>query len=98
MKQRGIISYGIAPNRQNPLAGAAHDAIFNTWRRFRNQVLYWAPPMIAGYYIMNWAIERYDVAGRTVETAPTDSFAGTSTSTRKQAGPSLAGRNKEPER
>ncbi|KAJ4302381.1 ubiquinol--cytochrome-c reductase subunit 8 [Collariella sp. IMI 366227] len=44
MKQKGIISYGIAPNRQYPLAGAAHDAIFNTWRRFSAQVLYWAPP------------------------------------------------------
>ncbi|KAK4113501.1 UcrQ-domain-containing protein [Canariomyces notabilis] len=58
MKQRGIISYGLAPNRQYPLAGAAHDAIFNTWRRFSQQVLYWAPPMIAGYYVMKWAIER----------------------------------------
>lgn len=59
MKQKGIISYGIAPNRQYPLAGAAHDAVFNTWRRFSAQVLYWAPPMIAGYYILNWAIDRY---------------------------------------
>ncbi|KAH6840683.1 cytochrome b-c1 complex subunit 8 [Chaetomium sp. MPI-CAGE-AT-0009] len=58
MKQKGIISYGIAPNRQYPLAGAAHDAFFNTWRRFSGQVLYWAPPMIAGYYIINWAVER----------------------------------------
>ncbi len=59
MKQKGIITYGVAPNRQNPFAGAAHDAIFNTWRRFSAQVLYWAPPMIVGYYAMNWAIERY---------------------------------------
>jgi ubiquinol-cytochrome c reductase subunit 8 len=58
MKQKGIVSYGIAPNRQHPLAGAAHDAIFNTWRRFSAQVLYWAPPMIAGYYLINWAVER----------------------------------------
>ncbi|KAK4237779.1 cytochrome b-c1 complex subunit 8 [Achaetomium macrosporum] len=58
LKQKGIVSYGIAPNRQNPLAGAFHDAIFNTWRRFRNQVIYFAPPMIAGYYVLNWAIER----------------------------------------
>lgn len=64
MKQKGIISYGIAPNRQFPLAGTAHDAIFNTWRRFSAQVLYWAPPMIAGYYILNWAIDRYAVVGR----------------------------------
>ena len=58
-KQRGIVSFGIAPNRQNPFAGAGHDAIFNTWRRFSRQVLYWAPPFIAGYYIVQWATERY---------------------------------------
>ncbi|KAI5853636.1 cytochrome b-c1 complex subunit 8 [Durotheca rogersii] len=56
--QRGIITYTISPNRQNPLAGAAHDAIFNTWRRFRMQVLYWAPPLIAAYYAMDWATKR----------------------------------------
>ncbi|KAK3307904.1 cytochrome b-c1 complex subunit 8, partial [Chaetomium strumarium] len=58
LKQKGIVSYGVAPNRQNPLAGAFHDALFNTWRRFRNQVIYFAPPMIAGYYVLNWAIHR----------------------------------------
>lgn len=63
MKQKGIISYGIAPNRQYPFAGAFHDAIFNTWRRFSSQVLYWAPPMVAGYYIMNWAIKRCVMPG-----------------------------------
>ncbi|KAK3953784.1 ubiquinol-cytochrome-c reductase chain VIII [Pseudoneurospora amorphoporcata] len=58
MKQKGIISYGISPNRQNPLAGTAHDAVFNTFRRFSAQFLYWAPSLVAGYYIMNWAVER----------------------------------------
>ena len=57
-KQRGIISYGLSANRQNPLAGAGHAAIFNTWRRFRNQVLYWAPPMVFFYFAMEWAVER----------------------------------------
>ncbi|CAK7209366.1 Cytochrome b-c1 complex subunit 8, mitochondrial [Sporothrix eucalyptigena] len=57
-KQRGIVSFGIAPNRQNPFAGAGHDAIFNSWRRFSRQVLYWAPAFIGGYYIMQWATER----------------------------------------
>lgn len=61
MKQRGIISYAMSPNRQNPLAGAAHAAVFNSWRRFRNQVLYWAPPMVFFYYTMEWAIERYGI-------------------------------------
>ncbi|KAJ9156415.1 hypothetical protein NKR23_g993 [Pleurostoma richardsiae] len=58
IKQKNIITYGISPNRQNPFSGAFHDAIFNTWRRFSAQVLYIAPPFIAGYYIMNWAVER----------------------------------------
>ena len=62
MPQKGIVTYGVAPNRQKPLAGAMHDAIFNTWRRFSSQVLYFAPPMIAGYYLMSWAIERYAIS------------------------------------
>ncbi|KAK8049422.1 hypothetical protein PG994_011152 [Apiospora phragmitis] len=57
-KQRGIITYGLSANRQNPLAGTAHAAIFNSWRRFKGQVLYVAPPMIFFYYVMDWAIER----------------------------------------
>ncbi|KAI2640179.1 UcrQ family protein [Xylaria nigripes] len=57
-KQKGIITYSMSPNRQNPFAGAAHDAIFNTWRRFSKQVLYFAPPFIAFYYAMSWSIER----------------------------------------
>lgn len=59
MTQRGIISYALSPNRQNPLAGTAHAAVFNTWRRFSHQVLYWAPPLVVVYYAMGWAIERY---------------------------------------
>ena len=57
-KQKGIITYGIAPNRQRVLAGAAHAAVFNTWRRFRAQVLYVVPPFVAAYYAMEWAIKR----------------------------------------
>lgn len=36
-----------------------HDAVFNTFRRTRAQILYWVPPMLAAYYVMNWATERY---------------------------------------
>ncbi|OLN93065.1 Cytochrome b-c1 complex subunit 8-like protein 2 [Colletotrichum chlorophyti] len=54
-KQRGIVTYGIAPNRLNPLAG---NGIFNVWRRFSSQVWYFAPPMVAAWYIMFWADER----------------------------------------
>ncbi|KAF3806621.1 Transcription factor lepE [Colletotrichum gloeosporioides] len=57
-KQSGIITYGIAPKRLNPLAGAAHNAIFNVWRRFAGQFWYIAPPMVAGWYVMYWAEQR----------------------------------------
>lgn len=50
----------MSPNKQNPFAGAAHDAVFNTWRRFSKQVLYVAPPFIFFYYAMSWATERYE--------------------------------------
>ncbi|KAI1192737.1 UcrQ family protein [Nemania serpens] len=58
IKQRGIITYSLSPNKQNPFAGAAHDAVFNTFRRFSKQVLYIAPPLIVGYYAMSWATEK----------------------------------------
>jgi len=56
--QKGIVYYGLSPNRQRPLAGAYHAAIFNTFRRTRNQILYWLPPMLLGYATMKWATER----------------------------------------
>ncbi|KAF5875284.1 putative ubiquinol-cytochrome c reductase complex subunit protein [Botrytis fragariae] len=56
--QKGVASYALSANRQRPLAGALNAAIFNTWRRFRGQVLYVAPPFIIAYTAMEWAIER----------------------------------------
>ena len=56
--QKGIASYGLSANRQRPFAGALHNAIFNTFRRTRFQILYWVPPMVIGYMTMEWAIER----------------------------------------
>ncbi|GIK04625.1 ubiquinol--cytochrome-c reductase subunit 8 [Aspergillus viridinutans] len=53
-----IVTYSLSSNRQRPLAGAFHAAIFNTFRRFRGQVLYVVPPFVAAYAAMNWAIER----------------------------------------
>lgn len=53
-----IATYALSPNRQRPFAGAFNAAIFNTFRRFRHQVLYVAPPFIIAYAAMNWAIER----------------------------------------
>jgi ubiquinol-cytochrome c reductase subunit 8 len=58
MKQKGIITYSLSSNQQNPFAGAAKDAIFNTWRRFSSQVLYFAPPLIIAYYAMDWTTKR----------------------------------------
>ncbi|KAM0333351.1 hypothetical protein ACHAQA_002012 [Verticillium albo-atrum] len=57
-RQRGIITFGLSANRQNPFAGAGHDAVFNTFRRFRGSVLYVVPPLVAAYYAMDWAIHR----------------------------------------
>lgn len=54
-----IATYSLSANRQRPLAGAFHSAIFNTFRRFRHQVLYVAPPFLIAYATMNWAVERY---------------------------------------
>ncbi|TKA81097.1 hypothetical protein B0A49_00392 [Cryomyces minteri] len=56
--QKGVTTYALAQNRQKPLAGVFDAAIFNTWRRFKGQVLYIAPPMIIAYSIMQWAIEK----------------------------------------
>jgi len=53
-----IATYTLSSNRQRPFAGAFHAAVFNTFRRFRSQVLYVAPPFIIAYAAMNWATER----------------------------------------
>ncbi|KAL4895851.1 cytochrome b-c1 complex subunit 8 [Aspergillus ambiguus] len=53
-----IATYSMSPNRQRPLAGAFNAAIFNTFRRFRHQVLYVVPPFLIAYSAMNWAVER----------------------------------------
>ena len=53
-----IATYSLSPDRQRPFAGAAHAAIFNTFRRFRHQVLYVVPPFVVAYAAMEWAIER----------------------------------------
>ncbi|KAJ5808912.1 cytochrome b-c1 complex subunit 8 [Penicillium riverlandense] len=53
-----IASYALSPNRQRPMAGALHAAIFNMFRRFRHQVLYVVPPFIIAFAAMNWANEK----------------------------------------
>jgi ubiquinol-cytochrome c reductase subunit 8 len=63
---RGVISYGVSPNRLRPFNGFFTKGIFNSIRRVRGQVLYIVPPFIAAYSIMQWAIERY-VSGSAVK-------------------------------
>ncbi|KAI9830163.1 MAG: hypothetical protein M1819_005840 [Sarea resinae] len=69
--QKGVVSYALAANRQRPLAGTLNAAIFNSFRRFRNQVLWVAPPFIIAYVTMGWAIEKNEYlnskAGRLAE-------------------------------
>lgn len=35
-----------------------HAAVFNTFRRFRQSVLYVVPPFVVGYMFMDWATKR----------------------------------------
>lgn len=58
MPQKGIVYYGLAQNRLKPLGGAGQAAIFNTFRRTRNQILFWSVPLVIAYECMQWAIER----------------------------------------
>jgi hypothetical protein len=58
LPQKGIVHYGLAQNRQNPMAGTFNAAVFNTFRRTRNQILYWSIPLIIGYEVMQWAEEK----------------------------------------
>ncbi|EED12141.1 ubiquinol-cytochrome c reductase complex ubiquinone-binding protein QP-C precursor, putative [Talaromyces stipitatus ATCC 10500] len=56
--EKGVTSYTLSPNRQRLFPNFWHTAIFNTFRRFRHQVLYVAPPFIVAYSLMEWAVER----------------------------------------
>jgi ubiquinol-cytochrome c reductase subunit 8 len=57
--QKNVITYSMSANRLNPMSGIIHSAIFNTFRRTRNQFLYWVPPLLIAYLTMDWAVERY---------------------------------------
>lgn len=41
------------------MAGAYYNAVFNVYRRTYNQILYWLPPLVLGYVLMEWATEKY---------------------------------------
>lgn len=53
-----MVTYALSANRQRPLAGIVNAAIFNTWRRTKNQIMYFAPPLIIAYVAMDWAIQK----------------------------------------
>lgn len=59
LPQKGVTTYALSSNRQRPLAGTAHAAVFNSWRRFKGSVLYVIPPFVAYYFIMDWAEKRF---------------------------------------
>ncbi|KAL3424260.1 ubiquinol-cytochrome c reductase complex ubiquinone-binding protein [Phlyctema vagabunda] len=63
-KQKGIAEYRLSSNRQRPLAGAMHNAVFNTARRCRGQFLYVVPPFLVAYLTMTWAEEKYGTLTR----------------------------------
>ncbi|KAK0515751.1 hypothetical protein JMJ35_001785 [Cladonia borealis] len=56
--QKGIITYAISANRQRPLAGTMHTAVFNTWRRSRAQLLFVVPPFAVAYLAVDWAVKK----------------------------------------
>ncbi|KAF9436439.1 hypothetical protein BGZ76_003970 [Entomortierella beljakovae] len=58
-KQRGIAVYSLSPYEQRAFAGAAHQAIFNTFRRFSGQVFYIGVPIALGYSIFSWGKENH---------------------------------------
>lgn len=97
--QRGIVTYGLSANRQNPFAGASHDFFFNTFRRTKAQIFYWLPPMVAGYYIITWATERYVLSTKLATTLKAKMLIflrlATITSTPRLVVPSLVMRNRE---
>jgi ubiquinol-cytochrome c reductase subunit 8 len=37
------------------MAHAYYNAVFNTFRRSRNQFLYVVPPFVAAYFVLDWA-------------------------------------------
>jgi ubiquinol-cytochrome c reductase subunit 8 len=66
--QKYITTYTVSPYATKPLKGAAHNAVFNTFRRVKNQVLYVVIPAVIVWNV--WAEARdyneylYTKAGR----------------------------------
>lgn len=55
--QKGITSYAVSPFAQRPLKGAAHNAVFNVFRRVKNQAFFIIVP---GIVIWEWWAQARD--------------------------------------
>ncbi|ODQ63087.1 hypothetical protein NADFUDRAFT_84573 [Nadsonia fulvescens var. elongata DSM 6958] len=66
--QKGINRYSVSSYAQKPFAGAAHAAVFNTFRRVKGSTLMIVVPSAIFYYIWTKANEKnewlYSKAGR----------------------------------
>jgi ubiquinol-cytochrome c reductase subunit 8 len=58
-KQRGIVTYVLSPYEQRAFAGAAHQAVFNTFRRVTGQAFYVAVPLGGAYGLYSWGKENH---------------------------------------
>ncbi|RUS27531.1 UcrQ family-domain-containing protein [Jimgerdemannia flammicorona] len=58
--RQGIVVYSLSPFEQRALAGALHNAIFNTTRRIISQVPYIGIPGFIGYSIFSWGKGRHE--------------------------------------
>ncbi|KFM75990.1 Cytochrome b-c1 complex subunit 8, partial [Stegodyphus mimosarum] len=59
-KIRGIVQYRLSPYEQNVFAGLISKGLPNLARRIRSQILYVAPPFIAGYLIYDWGNKEHE--------------------------------------
>ena len=49
-KQKGITQYAISPYAQKPLAHSFHNAFYNSFRRFKSQILFLVIPGAMYWY------------------------------------------------
>ncbi|KAF9583367.1 hypothetical protein BGW38_009665 [Lunasporangiospora selenospora] len=59
-KQRGIVVYTLSPYEQRAFAGALHQAVFNTFRRFTGQIFYIGVPAAAAYSVFTWGKKNHE--------------------------------------
>lgn len=55
--QKGVTSYAVSNYAQNPLKGVAHSAVFNVFRRVKNQAFFVVFPAIV---IWEWWVQARD--------------------------------------